>query len=369
MKSRMKPKYYTSEDHFKIEQELIFRKIWMFAGFKSSVSSNNQFFTKTIGGIPIVVQNFDGTIRAFVNSCSHRGAKLQREEFGCRPLICQYHGWKYDSEGYVSSMPFEKKYYKYPKEERERIAAKKIHLKVVGEFIFVNFDENPILINKQFHPALLLSLIEMSKHIDTEMIYSKKLGCYNWKLPFENLNDSLHPFFVHPQTISQQVDFEGSGFYANEIINLDGVQLLDLSYSESVGEFKQEKRHHFYDYVERFGSSDRYYNWLIYPNLHIASTDGGYTFTFEYYHPISAAKTELQSFWCTAKKKKNYSASSAVLWEFMRTSRYVLDEDSDIMELTQAGFNINSPDILLGAYEEQNKRMEMWYTRQLEAYL
>lgn len=38
----------------------------------------------------------DGVVRAYLNVCAHRHAKLTSKPFGrARELVCQYHGWRY----------------------------------------------------------------------------------------------------------------------------------------------------------------------------------------------------------------------------------------------------------------------------------
>jgi phenylpropionate dioxygenase-like ring-hydroxylating dioxygenase large terminal subunit len=365
MLSRMKPEYYTSQEHFDKEMREIFHKLWIFAGFKFSLKNNNSFFTREIGGVPIVVQNFEGEIKGFVNSCAHRGARIHKEEFGTRPMQCKYHGWKYDKEGKPCLIPFSDKLYKFSQEVCDNLKMVSVHVKIVGEFIFVNLDKEPLPIQKQFMPALLENLLLLSKKIDHEFVLGNRAAEYNWKLPFENLNDSIHPIFVHPGTITQIVDFgNADGFKAQEI-DYESIQLKHLSYTEAVGTFKKSQSRGFQDFVDRFSDQDRYYNWLIYPNLHIASTDGGYSFTFEQYEPLSPSKTNNRAIWMTAKRIKNYSSHRAVSWEFLKTSRAILDEDEEIMELTQAGFNAFSPKMVQGTYESHNKRTEAWY----ESYL
>ena len=105
MQSRMLPKYYLSDIIFKREQQKIFKKLWLFAGLKHLISCNNDFITLDIADIPIVIQNFDGTLHAFENICLHRSTPLQSGPIGSRPLVCTYHGWKYDANGQVTNIP------------------------------------------------------------------------------------------------------------------------------------------------------------------------------------------------------------------------------------------------------------------------
>ena len=51
---------YIDPGIFAKEQTYIFRKLWIFAGLRTLLAEPDSFLTRTIGGIPIVIQNFDG---------------------------------------------------------------------------------------------------------------------------------------------------------------------------------------------------------------------------------------------------------------------------------------------------------------------
>jgi phenylpropionate dioxygenase-like ring-hydroxylating dioxygenase large terminal subunit len=49
-----------------------------------------------------------GQVRAFLNVCRHRGARLDRETSGCkRVFTCPYHGWSWTIEGDLRAVPQE----------------------------------------------------------------------------------------------------------------------------------------------------------------------------------------------------------------------------------------------------------------------
>jgi phenylpropionate dioxygenase-like ring-hydroxylating dioxygenase large terminal subunit len=52
-------------------------------------------------GVPILlVRNSDGQVRAFINACRHRGARLCEDGKGTkRVFACPYHAWTYDHNG------------------------------------------------------------------------------------------------------------------------------------------------------------------------------------------------------------------------------------------------------------------------------
>lgn len=364
MQSRMQPSYYSSSVHFEKEQSRIFRSLWIFAGFSFAAAKKDQFFTREIGGVPVLLQHIDGKIRGFVNSCAHRGAKLQTEDFGTRPLICGYHGWRYDSNGSACHIPFEEKFFKFDRDQRQNLKLNRVHVAEIGSFVFVNLSENPLPIEKQFSGKVRADLESISSSLDTEISVSKVESLYNWKLPFENLRDSLHPLFVHPKSLSLDVNFEPNMEVMNYESKRSECELIDLSYGGAEGKFKKKFHQPFHDFVERWGSEDAYFNWLLYPNTHIASPDGGHIFTIEHYHPVAPGKTVLINYWVATKKKKSY-ATARVLWEHTLKARDILDEDASIMEATQAGLNSQSPNLQLGIYEADNKRNESWYLKHM----
>src|SRR5256885_2719577 len=73
--------------------------------------------------------------------------------------------------------------------------------------------------------------------------------------------------------------------------------------------------------VERWRYQDVYYNWLAYPNLHIASANGGYSFTLEHHIPIAPDRTQLEIYWFTSRKKQSYASSSQILLAQMHGSK------------------------------------------------
>ena len=59
--------------------------------------------------VPIVVaRGKDGAVRAFLNICMHRGARLVREEHGkAMRFSCRFHGWTFDTQGKAMGLPEE----------------------------------------------------------------------------------------------------------------------------------------------------------------------------------------------------------------------------------------------------------------------
>ena len=95
-------KRYTSKERLAREKELIFKKFPIATGPAGQLKEAGDYFLHDLTGFPIlVVKGKDGTIRAFLNMCRHRGVRLLEEGQGHikRNIVCPYHAWSYDTAG------------------------------------------------------------------------------------------------------------------------------------------------------------------------------------------------------------------------------------------------------------------------------
>ena len=133
--------HYTEPQTLALERERLFGRLWIFVGFSSMVRERNQFFTRKIAGVPVVVQRTESGIRAFLNQCPHRLSAIQTECTGQRPLVCPYHAWSFGAEGQLQGIP-NSSLYQFSAEERARIGLRKLHLEEVGQLLFVNLADD-----------------------------------------------------------------------------------------------------------------------------------------------------------------------------------------------------------------------------------
>lgn len=373
MRSRMHPRYYLSQEIFDREQCKIFRKVWLFAGLKSLLPKNNSFITRKISGIPVVIQNFNGTLRAFENVCLHRSAPLQNGFTGCRPLVCSYHAWSYDQDGRVKKIPDCEAIYRIGNDELRGLKLREFAIETIGGLVFINLSEQPLPIGEQFSQEFIASLESSSNAYDGEVIVTTRHCNFNWKLVYENLRDFNHVRYLHARSLAGNVSFQSGTVDATEAArtvdpledtSVAGLrrEMRSFSYGGPEGEFERVRHFPWMDSVERWGDVDAYFNWLPFPNLHIASGNGGHSFTLEHHIPIAPGKTDLEIYFVTARKKKPYLASAQVLLASMHGSNLVLGEDVAQMEAIQSVLHESAPLPNQGAYEITNRRVERWYT-------
>jgi phenylpropionate dioxygenase-like ring-hydroxylating dioxygenase large terminal subunit len=369
----MPPEAYIGETWFLKERNLLFTPLWQFVAPKALLSKHNTFVRRRLSGKDVIVQNINGNIKAFENVCAHRQSPIQLQNHGVRPLICPYHAWSYGEDGRLLNIPNLEEAYRFTAKECEGISLKSYSVYEFGQLIFINMNDVPLGFWDQFDEVSLKSLKEASALFDSEVLVASMRKKFNWKLAYENLRDSQHPQFVHTKTLFKNVKFQShideeklqqSKKYAefgSKNVDEHLVQLKSFSYGgpdEPINGFSEYQWH---QYVERYGCKNWYYNWLMYPNLHIASSTGGYSFIIEHHNPISPYETEIWIYYLTGMKKRPYPTSAAVLTSHMAGAEKVLAEDFAIMEGIQSNITMSSPKSKIGDYDYLNMSIEKWY--------
>ena len=94
------------------ERESIFGRSWIYVGHESEIGAPGDFKTRNVAGRPVILaRDGSGDVRAYLNTCRHRGAMLCREREGNqRRFTCMYHGWTFDIDGKLVGVPGRESY-------------------------------------------------------------------------------------------------------------------------------------------------------------------------------------------------------------------------------------------------------------------
>lgn len=96
---------YGSQERFDAEIALLRRLPVPFCP-SAALPENGSFVARTAAGTPlVVVRGDDGIVRAFRNSCRHRGMAVAKGSGCARALICPYHSWVFGLDGNLKHIP------------------------------------------------------------------------------------------------------------------------------------------------------------------------------------------------------------------------------------------------------------------------
>ena len=192
------PECYSSEEFYKREVSNIFMKCWNCLGREDYIKNSGEYFTQSLVGISLIImRGEDMRIRAFVNSCRHRGTKLLEGRGQCREIMCPYHAWTYNTDGSLRSFNAMQEAKNLKPEDNGLLEVK---CDTWLGFIFINFDPSSI--------SLQQYIGRLGDHTDSynwpDMVtvgHRETIIKTNWKSYVENSMEPIHLPLVHKKSI------------------------------------------------------------------------------------------------------------------------------------------------------------------------
>lgn len=91
---------YTDEDRFELEIERIFKRLPLMLAPSCELAGPGSYKAMEVAGVPVLLtRGKDGTVRAFLNSCTHRGNPVADGSGTASRFVCGYHGWTFGNDG------------------------------------------------------------------------------------------------------------------------------------------------------------------------------------------------------------------------------------------------------------------------------
>ncbi len=190
--------FYSSSEVYELEKRNIFMKDWLCAARVEELENPGDYMAIRIMGEPaIIVRDESGELKAFSNTCAHRGVEVIRGEGNTTHFSCPYHGWTYDLKGALTGASFMEESEEF---DPGQLGLPPLRLEVWAGWIFITFDE------------AAPPLSEFAAHFEHEFGFLRQEDCRlavkvaveldcNWKLFVENLLDVYHAATLHVKTI------------------------------------------------------------------------------------------------------------------------------------------------------------------------
>lgn len=350
--------HYYREDVLSAEIERVFAGSWLCIGFVQDLAQPNDFLTTQIGPHSIVVQNFDGVLRAFRNVCSHRFARIQCTRSGNRPLTCPYHGWTYDAAGRPKGIPLNNPQFGFADADKAALALDTYAIEVVGHFVFVRMNPEGGDLRD-----FLGSFYDDLKHVSDICTDRIEADSYeweaNWKLGVDNAAEAYHVPMVHADSFGV-------------ILSMDLALSIEGDHSRYTGRLRDRSLKWWNTVGKAVGLCrsevyPEYGNFLIFPNI-IATFSYGAFLTFQTIEPIGPQTLRLNnSSWLAGNK--GGAARDLVAENLRAFTRQVRDEDRDICRIAQQGTRDAPPQRLpvLGEMEGRIRNFQTAYDRRMQA--
>ena len=192
------PAAYTSDDVAQAEIDTLFREDWIGLGRADMVAEPGDYIALDLAGQSILLlRDNDRRLRAYANTCRHRGARLADGSGRCKGLRCPFHSWFYALDGRLVSAPGMEAAQGFEKSQNGLIAYR-AEERLGFAFVCLNPDAPDLDIHlggfADVHvPWPMETLVTVRRRV-------LDVDC-NWKLFLDVFNEYYHLPFVHPDSI------------------------------------------------------------------------------------------------------------------------------------------------------------------------
>jgi phenylpropionate dioxygenase-like ring-hydroxylating dioxygenase large terminal subunit len=189
--------WYTDPAVLELERTRIFRRSWQYVGRQDEVAGPGSFRAVMVADVPVVlVRDENGTLRAFLNVCRHRGSLVCEGSGKRATLQCPYHAWTYRLDGSLKSAP---RLAQESDADEAELGLVPLPLDTWGPLVFVNPDPEAGSLSSLLGD-LPARVADAGVDLDSLRFLQRsesEVGC-NWKIAAENFLECYHCAVAHP---------------------------------------------------------------------------------------------------------------------------------------------------------------------------
>ena len=203
---------YSDPAFFELELEALYKRCWVYAAHMDELAEPGRYRVVRRTGAPVlVIRGDDGVVRAFYNTCRHRGAPVVRDEVGQAgsTLVCGYHAWSYRRDGSLKAVSDPRDFVDL---KPECLGLVPVRCEQFGSFVFINEDPDAEPLARFLAP-----IARFFRHLpmqDLKLVYQRSIEIAgNHKVVLENFLEAYHFRLIHQHTTHRIFDHLGTSVH------------------------------------------------------------------------------------------------------------------------------------------------------------
>lgn len=195
---------YFSADFAALEAKYVWPRVWQMACRSEEIPSRGDTLVYELGDLSfLITRQPDGSIKAFYNSCLHRGRKLATSDGRRSVFRCPFHGLTWNADGSFKDNPIA---WDFPQwEDGQGPALPEAKVDQWGGFVFLNCDHSAPPLSEIIAP-LAEDFTRYNYEDHYIEVHVEKVIAANWKTVAEAFMESHHAITTHPQITSYLAD-------------------------------------------------------------------------------------------------------------------------------------------------------------------
>ncbi|MDB5968373.1 MAG: Rieske (2Fe-2S) protein [Hydrocarboniphaga sp.] len=181
-----------------LEKEKLWKKTWQYACREEDIPEVGDRYKYDVGTLSwFIVRSGPGEIRAFNNSCLHRGTQLCSSNGWSESIRCPFHAWEWKLDGSLKNIPSR---WDFPQVKTEEFKLPEARVATWGGFVFINPDPDAAPLEnylgvmpdhfKSWEPENRFTAFHIRKRVRA-----------NWKITMEAFLESYHVVETHTESL------------------------------------------------------------------------------------------------------------------------------------------------------------------------
>lgn len=189
---------YTAPQQHALEMSQMWSRVWQMVCREEDLQSAGDHVVYDIGDTSLIVTRTpQDEIKAFYNSCLHRGRRLRDGDGWAERFRCAYHGFTWNTDGTLFEVPTP---WDFSHIEGEEFRLPEAKVGTWAGFVFINMDLDcePL---EDYLGVLPEHFAQWDFHKRRKAAHVAKVIPCNWKVGLEAFLEGLHVAEVHPEAL------------------------------------------------------------------------------------------------------------------------------------------------------------------------
>ena len=183
------------------EMNAIYRRVPLMLALSCEVRNPGDYKAMKVLNVPVlIVRGEDKKVRAFINTCTHRGRAVTQthDELGnAKTFVCPYHAWRFSTAGNLVAVSDPRK---FGEVDKCNLGLKELPCEERVGFVFVCITPGQSFNLDEYLGGMLDELTALEA--DNWFIHGRpRLESANWKITHDGYLESYHIPFLHRNTL------------------------------------------------------------------------------------------------------------------------------------------------------------------------
>ncbi|HEY1966596.1 MAG TPA: aromatic ring-hydroxylating dioxygenase subunit alpha [Pseudonocardia sp.] len=199
---------FVRREFHEVEKTRLWKRVWQMACRENDIPEvGDRVVYDIIDQSIVLVRSAPDEIKAFHNTCMHRGTRLVAPEVGDptsgKQFTCSFHKWSYNLDGSIKQIPCR---WDFPAVRDEQVHLSEVQVGTWNGWVFINMDPRCQPFEEFLGETIPRHFLSWPRERTAKVAHIGKVIPCNWKLAAEAFLEIYHIVATHPNFLPYSAD-------------------------------------------------------------------------------------------------------------------------------------------------------------------